>query len=142
KLVELLTDVETRLRLEGLDDLANQYAPRRAQTILQGVQKLSKSRRHLYLLVRGESVLVDAMLQLGGLGALPPKTRAQKWASFGKKWNYQLRRMYPGLDFTDLAPILLEAAGQSLRLPSGTLEVAGLADEFPEPPQGEIPEIG
>jgi hypothetical protein len=42
-----------------------------------------------------------------------------------KKWRYQLRRMYPGMDFTWLAPELLETAAQAL--------IQTSADPDPEP---------
>lgn len=121
KLGELLAQAEERLRAQGLGDLANQYAPRRTGAILDCVQKLSKSRRHLYVLIRGESVLMDALVQLSGLGDLPPKSQAKKWASFEKRWNFQLRRLYQGCDFTHLAPALLEAAEDALPPDSGLL---------------------
>jgi hypothetical protein len=114
KLVELLAQSEARLRAEGLAELADRYAPRRTGAIIDCVQKLSKSRRHLYVLIRGESVLMDALVQLSGLGDLPPKVRARKWVSFEKRWNFQLRRLYQGCDFTHLAPALLNAAETAL----------------------------
>jgi hypothetical protein len=123
-LVELLAQAEARLRAEGLTELADQYAPRRSPAILDCVQKLSKSRRHLYVLIRGESVLMDALVQLSGLGDLPRKVQAKKWASFEKRWNFQLRRLYQGSDFTHLGPALLNAAETVLRGPDST----GLSD--------------
>src|SRR5580704_13243059 len=52
QLIELLEQVEHRLRAAGLVELADQYAPRRAGGILNNVQRLSKSRRYLYVLIR------------------------------------------------------------------------------------------
>jgi hypothetical protein len=43
-------------------------------------------------------------------------------ASFEKKWRYQLPRMYPGTDFTWLAPELLETAARALAQPVGLPE--------------------
>jgi hypothetical protein len=120
KLVELLAQAELKLRSVGMAELADQYAPRRTSATLDCVQKLSKSRRHLYVLIRGESILLDALVQLSGLGDLPPKMQARKWAAFEKRWNFQLRRLYQGSDFTHLAPVLLEAV-------EGTLREAGSA---------------
>jgi len=114
KLVELLAQAEARLRAEGLAELADQYAPRRTGAILDCVQKLSRSRRHLYVLIRGESILVDALVQLSGLGELPRKAQAKKWASFEKRWMFHLKRLYQGSDFTYLAPMLLDAAETAL----------------------------
>jgi hypothetical protein len=119
-LVELLAQAEARLRAEALVELADQYAPRRTGAILDRVQKLSRSRRHLYVLIRGESVLVDALVQLSGLGELSRKAQAKKWASFEKRWMFHLKRLYRGSDFTYLAPMLLDAA-----------EAALLAEEVP-----------
>jgi hypothetical protein len=115
KLVELLAQAESRLRAEGMAELADQYAPRRTSATLDCVQKLSKSRRHLYVLIRGESILMDALVQLSGLGDLPRKLQAKKYAAFEKRWNFQLRRFYQGSDFTHLAPVLLEAVEDALR---------------------------
>ena len=114
KLVELLAQAESRLRAEGMAELADQYAPRRTSAILDCVQKLSKSRRHLYVLIRGESILMDALVQLSGLGDFPPKMKVKKWAAFEKRWNFQLRRFYQGSDFTHLGPLLLEATEDAL----------------------------
>jgi hypothetical protein len=115
KVLELLAQAEERLRAEGLRELADQYAPRRTSAILDGVQKLSKSRRHLYVLIRGESVLMDALVHLSGLGDLPPRMQAKRWALFEKRWKFQLRRLYQGSDFTHLGPLLLNAAEKALR---------------------------
>jgi hypothetical protein len=120
KLAELLAQVEARLREEGPAGLADQYAPQRAHAVLNCVQKLSKSRRYLYVLIRGESVLVDALVHLSGLGDLAPKGQAKRWASFEKRWNFQLRRLYPGSDFTSLGPELLAAAEGALQQNSGS----------------------
>jgi hypothetical protein len=125
QLTELLERVEHRLRAEGLVELADQYAPRRAGGILNNVHRLSKSRRYLYVLIRGESVLVDALVQLSGLGDLPPKVQAKRWACFAKRWNFQLRRLYPGRDFTRLVPVLLAAAEDALQGDSGLLHDGG-----------------
>ncbi len=143
RLSKLLEEVESRLRAEGRDDLAHQYAPRHAAAILNSVKKLSKSRRYLFVLIRGESVLVDALVQLGGLGDLPPKARLKRWASFGKRWNFQLRRLYPGNDFTYLVPVLLTATEQAL---SGPLDGSGsgfigLGDGILDTCPGERPEV-
>jgi hypothetical protein len=129
KLLELLAQTEERLRVEGLAELANQYAPRRTGAILDCVQKLSKSRRHLYVLIRGESVLMDALVQLSGLGDLPPKAQAKKWASFEKRWSFQLRRLYQGSDFSHLGPVLLDAAEDALQREQDPLSGSGLLVE-------------
>ena len=137
KLVELLAQAEERLRAEGLVELANQYAPRRTGAILDCVQKLSKSRRHLYVLIRGESVLMDALVQLSGLGDLPPKAQAKKWGSFQKRWNFQLKRLYQGSDFSHLAPALLEAAEDALRGPRSDI----LSDAMLQADESDCPEV-
>jgi hypothetical protein len=113
-LPELLDRVETRLSRAGWAELADQYHPRRAAQVLETVHKLSKSRKCLYLLVRSESVLVDALVELGGIGDLPVKKQFRRIAEFEKKWMFQLRRLYPGTDFLWLAPILLDAASDAL----------------------------
>lgn len=111
---EVLQTVKARLQAEGLAELAAQYEPSRANSILESVQRLSKSRKCLYVLIRAESVLVTTLIDLAGLGGLPIKHQARRMASFQKKWKYQLPRMYPGTDFTWLAPELLEAATEAL----------------------------
>jgi hypothetical protein len=111
---EVLEAVKSRLLGEGLAELAALYEPSRANSILDSVQRLSKSRKCLYVLIRAESVLVTTLIDLAGLGNLPIKQQVRRMASFEKKWRYQLRRMYPGTDFTWLAPELLEAATEGL----------------------------
>ena len=123
-LAEVLEAAKARLVADGLTELAALYEPSRANAILESVQRLSKSRKCLYVLIRAESVLVTTLIDLAGLGNLPVKQQARRIASFEKKWRYQLRRMYPGTDFTWLAPELLEVATAGLRevqAPSETL---------------------
>ena len=110
----VLAAVKARLQSEGAVELAGRYEPARANTVLQSVQKWAKSRKCLYVLIRAEGVLVNTLIDLAGLGALPDRQQAKRVASFQKKWRFQLRRMYPGTDFTWLAPELLEAATQAL----------------------------
>jgi hypothetical protein len=111
---QVLEAVRGRLHMDGLNDLAALYEPSRANAILGTVQALSKSRRCLYVLIRAESGLVTTLIDLAGLGNLPLRQQARRRASFEKKWKYQLRRMYPGTDFTWLASELLETAAKAL----------------------------
>jgi hypothetical protein len=111
---EVLEAVKARLAAEGLAEQAALYEPARANSILESVQRLSKSRKCLYVLIRAESGLVTTLIDLAGLGNLPIKQQARRMASFEKKWRYQLRRMYPCTDFTWLATELLEVATQAL----------------------------
>jgi hypothetical protein len=113
-LAEVVEGAKSRLLAEGLPGLAASYEPHRAASILESVQRLSKSRKCLYVLIRAESVLVTTLIDLAGLGNLPIKQQARRMATFEKKWRYQLRRMYPGTDFTWLATELLDAATEAL----------------------------
>jgi len=113
-LPELLTRTENLLNDAGCGDLTRYYQARRTPEIIDSVQRLSKSRRCLYVLIRSESVLVNALIELGGLGALSPKAQLKRTAAFKKRWSFQLRRLYPGTDLLSLAPALLEAATQAL----------------------------
>ena len=119
-LVEILQGVEARLRGAGLDQLATQYEPRRLAFVIQAVQRWNKSRKCLYILIRAEGVLVNTLVELGGLGSLGPKLQARRMASFEKKWRFQLRRLYPGTDFTWLATELLDSATQALLSAQGS----------------------
>jgi hypothetical protein len=120
-LAEVLEATQARLSAEGLGDLAPFYEPARANSILESVQRLSKSRKCLFVLIRAESGLVTTLIDLAGLGNLPVKQQARRTALFEKKWKYQLRRMYPGTDFTWLAPELLETATRALAEPEQPL---------------------
>ena len=113
----VLEAARIRLLSEGVNELAVMYDGGRANAILQSVQKWSKSRKCLYVLIRAEGVLVNTLIDLAGLGSLPEKQQARRVASFQKKWRFQLRRMYPGTDFTWLASELLEAATLALVSP-------------------------
>ena len=113
-LAPLLERVESKLRAGGCADIAAHYSSKRAQEIIQSVHRLSASRRCLYRLVRSESALVDALVGLSGLGTLSAREQAKRLVAFRKKWRFQLRRLYPGLDFSALAPALLEAVTQAL----------------------------
>jgi hypothetical protein len=66
------------------------------------------------VLIRAEGVLINTLIDLAGLGESNERQRARRVASFQKKWRFQLRRMYPGTDFTWLAPELLDAATLAL----------------------------
>ncbi len=118
----VLETVKVRLQSEGAGELAGQYEPARANAILQSVQKWAKSRKCLYVLIRAEGVLLNTLIDLAGLGGLPEKQQAKRVASFQKKWRFQLRRMYPGTDFTWLASELLDAATQAIVEPEPTLQ--------------------
>src|ERR1700733_9709073 len=111
---EVLEAVKARLHAEGLAELAALYEPSRAHSILESVQRLSKSRKCLYILIRAESGLVTTLIDLAGLGNLPLRQQGRRMTLFEKKWRYQLRRMYPATDFTWLAAELLETATKAL----------------------------
>jgi|ERR1700693_2053594 len=113
-LTQLLEQTEAELRAEGRTEVAAHYSSRRALEIIQSVQRLSAPRRYLYRLVRSESVLVDAVVDLNGLGSLSAREQAKRLAAFRKKWQFQLRRLYPGGDFSALAPALLDAVTKAL----------------------------
>ena len=110
----VLQQTEARLANAGLADVARHYRAKRTLDIVDSVQRLSKSRRCLYVIIRSEGVLMNALIELGGLGALNPKQQASRIASFQKRWTYQLKRLYPGTDFLGLAPDLLNAATNGL----------------------------
>ncbi len=114
-LADLLIPVENRLRDAGWDEVADQYRAKRAPAIIDDVQRLSKSRRCLFVLIRAESVLINALIELGGLGDFKPREQARRIALFEKRWSFQLRRLYPGTDFLWLAPALMESATEALR---------------------------
>jgi hypothetical protein len=105
---------ELRLAAAGLEDVARYYQPRRCADIVDAVQRLSKSRRCLYLLIRTENVLMNALIDLGGLGARYPKDQLKRKALFEKRWTFELRCIYPGIDCLNLAAPLLEAARHAL----------------------------
>jgi hypothetical protein len=114
----VLESTKARLMAEGSPDLAARYEPNRANSILESVQRLSKSRKCLYVLIRAESGLITTLIDLAGLGNLPIRQQARRMAAFEKKWRYQLRRMYPATDFVWLAAELLEAATAALIAPA------------------------
>ena len=113
----VLEAVKIRLLAERGNELAGWYEPSRANAILQCVQKWNKSRKCLYVLIRAEGVLVNTLIELAGLGSLPQRQQARRVASFQKRWRFQLRRMYPGMDFTWLAAELLDVATRALSAP-------------------------
>jgi hypothetical protein len=113
-MIPLLERVEAELRAAGFEDEAQYYSLKRAPGIIETVQRLSASRRCLYRLVRSESALVDALVDLSGLGNVPAKEQAKRRAAFQKKWQFQLRRIYPGVDFSAIAPALFESVTRAL----------------------------
>lgn len=114
-LIRALAQVEARLRDAGLEELAEQYSRKRLRYIMRSMQRLRRSRRCLGILVRGEGALVNALVEIGGLGELSVREQAKKIARFKKKWTGQLRHLYPEGDFQNFAPILLDAATQALQ---------------------------
>lgn len=119
---DVLEAANQRLVSEGVNELAVLYQAGRANAILQSVQKWSKSRKCLYVLIRAEGVLVNTLIELAGLGTLGPRQQARRVASFQKRWRFQLRRMYPGTDFTWLAGELLDAATDALSAPEEAIQ--------------------
>jgi len=113
-LTQSLAAVEAKLRAAGQIELAVQYDPRRVADILASVRRLARSRRCLLSLIRGEGILVDALVQLGGAHGLSARKQRARMASFCRKWNSQLRRMCIGKDLSCLAPSILQAATQAL----------------------------
>jgi hypothetical protein len=113
-LPDLLAAAELRLIDSGLGDVARAYQQRRSADIVESVQRLSKSRRCLYMLIRSENVLLNALIDLAGLGALRPKDQKKRIALFEKRWIFELRRIYPGMDCMSLAPDLLESVTRGL----------------------------
>jgi len=114
-LTQHLIQAEQRLRDAGLDELAEQYSRKRLRSIMKSVQRLHRSRQCLGILVRGEGVLLDALVQLGGLGNRRRTEQKRRVAMLKRKWTVQLRHLYPARDFEDLAGVLLDAATQALR---------------------------
>ena len=125
KLIPLLERVEADLLAQGWPEVAGHYLSRHAPEIIKTVQRLSFPRRCLYRLVRSESVLVDALVDLSGLGSLTAREQAKRLAVFRKKWQFQLRRLYPGGDFSTLAPLLLEVVTQALQGVGGACSSEG-----------------
>jgi len=113
-LAQVLSNVEATLRAANLLELAGQYSPRRAVDILTSVQRQGRSRRSLLNMIRAESVLINALVQLGGAHELSAAKQRARMASFCRKWNYQLRHICTGKDFSPLAPSILEAATEAL----------------------------
>ncbi len=113
-LTRVLSTVEARLRAANLVELAREYAPRRAHDILASVRRQARSRRSLLNMIRAESVLINALVQLGGAQDLSARKQRARMASFCKKWNSQLRHMCTGKDFSPLAPSILAAATEAL----------------------------
>lgn len=114
-LTQNLIQVEERLREAGLPELAEQYSRKRLRHIMKSVQRLRRSRRCLGILVRGEGVLLDALVQLSGLGNRPRTEQKRRVALVKKKWTVQLRRLYPARNFEDFAAVLLDAATRALQ---------------------------
>jgi len=113
-LTRSLTAVEAKLRSAGQIELASQYAPWRVSEILVSVQRLARSRRSLLSLIRGEGMLVNALVQLGGAPNISARKQKARMASFCKKWNSQFRGMCIGKDLSSLAPLILNAATEAL----------------------------
>ena len=135
-LIEILGQVETRLRAEGLPELADQYVAKRVAAIVKSVKKLATNRRALYSLIRSESLLVEALVHLGGLGSVPIEERTGRVASFGKRWDFQTRRLYKRKDFAWLGAVLLDEATRALRAcldEHSGVDVAGGVRVEPEP---------
>jgi hypothetical protein len=113
-LPEVLALTELRLAAHGLEDLARCYQPRHSAAIVDAVQRLSKSRRCLYVLIRTENVLMNALIDLGGLGRLRTRDQLKRKALFEKRWTFELRRIYPGIDCLSLATPLLDSTTRGL----------------------------
>jgi hypothetical protein len=114
-LIRELARVQAKLHAEQMPELAAAYEPKQIAEIMKSVKRLRRSRKCINLLIRGEGVLVDALVEIGGMAALPPRQRGGKLTLLAKKWDLQLRRLYPGRSFQALAPVLLDAATKALK---------------------------
>ena len=98
---EVLEAAKARLLSDGLTELAALYEPARANAILESVQRLSKSRKCLYVLIRAESVLVTTLIDLASLGNLPIDSRPAGWRRSKRSGDTNcagciLQRILPG----------------------------------------------
>ena len=137
-LIGELARVQARLHAEDLPELAAKYEPKQITEIMKSVKRLRRSRKSINLLIRGEGVLVDALVEIGGMAGLGPRKRGSKLALLAKKWDLQLRRLYPGRSFQGLAPVLLDAATKALRsfLRTQPVIAVGHSQGSPAKPRG------
>jgi hypothetical protein len=114
-LIRELVQVQARLYAGKLPELAGKYEPKRVAEIMKSVRRLRRSRKCINFLIRGEGLLVEALVQIGGMGSLSIQQQARKRALLAKRWELELRRLYPGRSFQGLAPVLLHAATRALK---------------------------
>jgi hypothetical protein len=119
-LAPLLQQVHDRLEREQSFDDIRSYRPRRAAQAIRTVRKLKKSQSLLLDLVAGEAALVNDLVQLAGLAALPPLAREKQVARFFRNFENHLRRMFRRCDLTPLAPLLLQTASEALEVALAT----------------------
>ena len=114
---EVLEATQARLHAEGLAELAALYEPSPRQRH-PGIRAEIEQKPEVPLRSDPRRERAgDHADRFGRPGNLPVRQQARRMALFEKKWRYQLRRMYPGTDFTWLARELLEAATQALVQP-------------------------
>lgn len=114
-LIVLLREVSARLRAAGQTQLAAKYMAGNAQPILDTVEKMNKSRKWLFLLLRGETMLLDALVEFSARQSPAEDVQRRNFARLHKRWGYQLRHMYPREDYSGLSVLLFDAATQALR---------------------------
>jgi len=112
----LLQEVHNRLEFEQALHYLRPYRPRKSAEAIRMVRRLKKSQSLLLNLVAGEAALVNDLVQLAGLAALPRLLREQQTARFFRNFEIHLRRMFRRCDLTPLAPVLLQTASQALDL--------------------------
>jgi hypothetical protein len=114
RLTRALPALVAQLQAAGLDDTAKFYDPKNAGRILRAVRTQMKYRRPLEALLVGEGRLVNELIRFHAASSSTERQRASMVKLFRKRWTGTLRHIFPGSDFRQCGPGVLNAATRAL----------------------------
>jgi hypothetical protein len=118
-----LATVETTLREAGQPELARAYSPRRHARILASVRR---RKEFIDRILSAETSLVNDLINFS-IAIRYARRPLAAHLRLMTSWGFTLRRIYPGLDASGLAPKLFRIATRTLAAampPDGDLPVA------------------
>jgi hypothetical protein len=113
-LPKLLGSTRDRLVAAGLHEIAKAYQPAEVKTIFRRIVHQRQIQKPLRQLLTGEAALVNALVFFAGTQSAPSKQRARIAALVTKKWKQVLSHLYHDVDFSEIGPVLFEAATRAL----------------------------
>ena len=108
-----LSRMKEELLARGEDELAKEFAPRRARRLIMRVRR---HRRVITRLISAEQKMMDEALRYAAALQLDGAERRSAYGELMKSWRFTLKRLLTGFDFSDFAPVLFIALTRELAI--------------------------